>query len=146
LRFGWSPDLGYAIVQSDVAAVAEEAARVFERLGHRLEPIAGGPPVLGDEWGLLGSFEAAAKLHEVIDRERDRFGRAFLAGIDAGRRMTPEIWGIAARKRAALVDWCAEVFERVDVLLTPTLPYDPPPAKGPFPAETEGRPQPDFSV
>jgi aspartyl-tRNA(Asn)/glutamyl-tRNA(Gln) amidotransferase subunit A len=27
------------------------------------------------------------------------------------------------------------------VLVTPTVPYDPPPAKGPFPEETEGRPQ-----
>src|SRR4030095_2931467 len=61
-RFGWSPDLGYAVVQSDVAAVAEDAAQAFEKLGHRLVPIAGGPPELGREWGLLGSFELRAHL------------------------------------------------------------------------------------
>ena len=34
LRLGWSLDLGYAVVQSDVAAQSHEAARVFETLGH----------------------------------------------------------------------------------------------------------------
>jgi aspartyl-tRNA(Asn)/glutamyl-tRNA(Gln) amidotransferase subunit A len=36
LRIGFSPDLGYAAVQSDVAAVVEDAARGFEKLGHRV--------------------------------------------------------------------------------------------------------------
>ncbi len=34
---------------------------------------------------------------------------------------------------------CAEIFDRYDLLVTPTLPYDPPAARGPFPTETEGR-------
>ena len=33
------------------------------------------------------------------------------------------------------------MFEKYDLLITPTVPYDPPPAKGPFPSETEGRRQ-----
>ena len=34
----FSPDLGYAVVQSDVAAAVEDASRVFAGLGHRVEP------------------------------------------------------------------------------------------------------------
>ena len=34
-----------------------------------------------------------------------------------------------------------EVFDRFDLLVTPTVPYDPPPARGPFPTHTEGREQ-----
>ena len=45
-----------------------------------------------------------------------------------------------------LCRWVAEIFEEVDLLLTPTLPFDPPPAKGPFPRETEGRPQSGWAV
>jgi aspartyl-tRNA(Asn)/glutamyl-tRNA(Gln) amidotransferase subunit A len=56
-------------------------------------------------------------------------------------RVEAPAWGEMAKKRMALNDWCARVFEQVDFLLTPTVPYDPPPAKGPFPAETEGRRQ-----
>jgi aspartyl-tRNA(Asn)/glutamyl-tRNA(Gln) amidotransferase subunit A len=53
-----------------------------------------------------------------------------------------ERWGHIREGRAALGRWCAEIFDRYDLLLTPTVPYDPPPAKGPFPSETEGREQP----
>jgi len=55
--------------------------------------------------------------------------------------MTPEAWGRSAALRAQLNDWCAQTFDQFDLIVTPTVPYDPPPAKGPFPSETDGRPQ-----
>jgi len=141
LRIGYSPDLGYAIVQSDVAAAVEESVTVFEKLGHRLERINGGPPQLGREWGMLGAFELAARLYPLLPEHEANFGRRFLWGVKMGWHMTPEVWGTAAAQRAHLNEWCTEVFARVDVLVTPTVPYDPPPAGGPFPEETEGRKQ-----
>ena len=141
LRIGFSPDLGYAVVQSDVAAAVEDAVRVFEKLGHRIERIVGGPPQLGREWGMIGAFELAAQLHHLLPEQESKFGRGFLQGVKMGWQMTPEVWGTAATQRAQLNHWCAEVFDRVDVLVTPTVPFDPPPAGGPFPEETEGRKQ-----
>jgi Asp-tRNA(Asn)/Glu-tRNA(Gln) amidotransferase A subunit family amidase len=145
-RFGYSPDLGYAVVQSDVAAVVEEAARAFAKLGHKLVSIADGPPKLGVEWGLLGAFNLLSRLHAYLPEREGEFTRAFARSLHAGRGMTPERWGAIARRRAELNAWCAGLFERVDLLLTPTVPYDPPPAKGPFPEETEGRRQPPAGV
>jgi aspartyl-tRNA(Asn)/glutamyl-tRNA(Gln) amidotransferase subunit A len=142
LRIGFSPDLGYAAVQSDVAAIVEDAARAFEKLGHRLGSVAGGPPPLGREWGLLGAFELAAELCEHLPEREPDFGRGFLKGVKTGWQMTPEIWRAIGDQRVALNRWCVETFERFDLLLTPTVPYDPPPARGPFPEEIEGRPQP----
>jgi Asp-tRNA(Asn)/Glu-tRNA(Gln) amidotransferase A subunit family amidase len=141
-RFGYSPDLGHAVVQSDVAAVVEEAARVFAKLGHHLVSIEGGPPPLGMDWGLLGAFQLLSRLHPHLAEREGDLTRAFARSLRAGRAMTAERWGAIARRRAELNAWCAELFERVDLLLTPTVPYDPPPAKGPFPEETEGRAQP----
>jgi aspartyl-tRNA(Asn)/glutamyl-tRNA(Gln) amidotransferase subunit A len=141
MNVAWSTDLGYAVVQSDVAAAVEEGVRVFEKLGHRVEWVKGGPPQLGREWGLLSSFELASRLYPFLPEHEASFGRAFLAGVKTGWEMTPEWWGQAARLRARLNDWCAEIFERYDLLVTPTVPYDPPPAKGPPPEETEGRKQ-----
>jgi Asp-tRNA(Asn)/Glu-tRNA(Gln) amidotransferase A subunit family amidase len=146
LRIGFSPDLGYAAVQSDVAALVEDAARAFEKLGHRLEGVAGGPPPLGREWGLLGAFELAAELCEHLPERESDFGRGFLEGVKTGWQMTPEIWRAIGDQRVALNRWCAETFEAFDLLLTPTVPYDPPPARGPFPEEIEGRPQPPAGV
>ena len=142
LRIGFSPDLGYAAVQSDVAAAVEDAAHVFEKLGHGLAPAPGGPPPLGREWGMLGAFELAAALSEHLPAREAEFGRGFIAGVKTGWQMTPERWRAIGDQRVALNRWCAETFERFDLLLTPTVPYDPPPARGPFPEETEGRRQP----
>ncbi len=141
LHVGFSPDLGYAVVQSDIAAAVEDAAKVFVKLGHRLSGIAGGPPQLGREWGIIGAFELATQLHPYLPEHEKDFGRTFLAGVKTGWQMTPESWGKSAELRAKLNEWCADAFSRFDLIVTPTVPYDPPPAKGPFPSETEGRPQ-----
>jgi aspartyl-tRNA(Asn)/glutamyl-tRNA(Gln) amidotransferase subunit A len=51
-----------------------------------------------------------------------------------------------AESRARVHAWCNALFERFDLLVTPTLPYDPPPARGPMPAETEGRAQSEWAM
>jgi aspartyl-tRNA(Asn)/glutamyl-tRNA(Gln) amidotransferase subunit A len=140
-RIAYSPDLGYAVVQSDIAAAVEDNVKVFEKLGHTVERIKGGPPMLGRDWAVLGTFELASQLYELLpERERD-FGRTFVTGVKMGWEMRPEGWGKAAKLRAQLNAWCVELFENYDLLVTPTVPYDAPPAGGPFPQETEGRPQ-----
>lgn len=144
--FGFSPDLGYAAVQSDVAARVEEAAQTFAKLGHRLVPIDDGPPVMGREWGMLGAFDHLGSLDPFLPEREDDFGRTFLAGIRAGAQMTPVVFEKIRRQRAELNAWAGTVFERCDFLITPTVPYDPPPAKGPFPEETEGKRQPPAGV
>jgi aspartyl-tRNA(Asn)/glutamyl-tRNA(Gln) amidotransferase subunit A len=146
LRLGWSPDLARAVVQSDVAAVVEDAARTFERLGFSLTEVSGGPPDLSSYWGLLSSWEIAAKLGPLMEQRAADFSRSFLEGLRFATGITPAWWGEMARGRAEVVAWCARVFGECDLLLTPTVPYDPPPAKGPFPAETEGRKQPTAGV
>jgi aspartyl-tRNA(Asn)/glutamyl-tRNA(Gln) amidotransferase subunit A len=146
LRIGFSPDLGYAVVQTDVADVVAEAAHVFEHLGHTVELLKGGPPDMGRDWGLVNVFDTAARLSHLLPQHEAEFGRAFLWGVKHGWSMTPERWRAAQERREQLNRWCADVFSRFDLLLTPTTPYDPPPAGGPFPKELEGKPLPDASV
>jgi len=146
LRIGYSPDLGYATVQSDVAAAVEDGVRTLERLGHRIVPITTGPPELGQAWGLLGAFLNAARLHEHWTGREHLVGRSLLAAFKTGWQMTPERFGQLGRLRQDLVVWAASVFAAVDVLVTPTVPFDPFPAAGPYPSETEGRPQPWSNV
>ncbi len=81
-----------------------------------------------------------------MPEHEQEFGRAFLAGVRLGSDISPDRWVAIRERRQQLNRWCAEVFERYDLLLTPTLPYDPPPAKGPWPSKTEGRRQPFASV
>jgi aspartyl-tRNA(Asn)/glutamyl-tRNA(Gln) amidotransferase subunit A len=102
--------------------------------------------MIGREWGILGSFELAAHLHEIVGKRPDDFGRAFLESVKLGWSMTPEIWDRGAELRSELNAWCARTFDRFDLVVTPTVPYDAPAARGPFPAETEGRRQIGLSV
>ena len=146
LRIAFSADLGYAVVQPDIAAIAEDAARVFESLGHNLLELKGGPPEPGRDWLLLGAIDQFSKLHETIPGNEDNFGRSFLNGIKVGDKMNAERWGVYRRRRQELNAWCEQIFKDFDLLVTPTIPYDPPSAKGPLPAEVEGRPQPSANI
>ncbi|CAG0952903.1 amidase [Myxococcaceae bacterium] len=146
LRIAYSPDLGYAVVQRDVAEVVAEAALAFERLGHEVEIVSGGPPEMGRDWGMVNVFDMLARLHHLLPEREHEFGRSFIAGVKLGRQMTPERWEAAQRRREELGRWCADLFARFDLLLTPTVPYDPPPARGPFPTELDGKPLPEASV
>jgi aspartyl-tRNA(Asn)/glutamyl-tRNA(Gln) amidotransferase subunit A len=141
LRIGYSPDFGYAVVQSDVAAIVEDGVRLLERLGHTVKSIPGGPPDMNGEWGLLGAFEIGAEITEFRPARDEDLGRALMGTIRYVEAMSQPIWGSMMDKRARIVNFFADVFDQVDILVTPTMPYDAPPAKGPFPAETEGRPQ-----
>lgn len=146
LRIAFSPDLGFGVVQSDVAQIVADATRVFEGLGHRVETIEGGPPEPGRDWGLSGAFEMLSKLAPLLPEREDDFGRGFIRGVKAGASMTPEMWGRMKKRREELNRWCHETFGQYDLLLTPTVPYDPPPARGPLTLEVEGREQPPANV
>jgi len=146
LIIGFSPDLGYAVVQSDIAAAVEEGVKVFENMGHKVELIDGGPPMLGREWGLFGAFELSAKLRDILEKHESDFGRSFISGIKNTNQLDSKWWHDLTINRAKLNNWCAEIFSKVDLFVTPTVPFDPPPAKGPFPEETEGRKQAPVGV
>jgi aspartyl-tRNA(Asn)/glutamyl-tRNA(Gln) amidotransferase subunit A len=103
--------------------------------------IQGGPPRLGEAWGVFGSYEMAAAHQHLVPEHADEFSRGVLASIKGAADMTPEWFSQSAQGRYKLSAWAASVFEKFDLLVTPTVPYDPPPAKGPFPSETEGRRQ-----
>jgi aspartyl-tRNA(Asn)/glutamyl-tRNA(Gln) amidotransferase subunit A len=142
LRFAFSADLGYAAVQQDIGRVVADAARVFEQLGHVVEPIQGGPPESAYDWGMLGAFELFGELEPLLLEREEDFGRAFVKSLRTGSGMTPSQWTAARRRREEVNRWCAELFEKHDLLLTPTVPYDPPPARGPFPEDLAGKPMP----
>jgi aspartyl-tRNA(Asn)/glutamyl-tRNA(Gln) amidotransferase subunit A len=127
-------------------AVRPRGAGTFEELGHHLEEVKGGPPELGREWGMANSFEMLGKLAHLLPDHEQEFGRTFIEGTKTGAHMTSERYAALLARREELNRWCAEIFDRVDLLLTPTVPYDPPPARGPFPTEIEGRRLPWASV
>jgi aspartyl-tRNA(Asn)/glutamyl-tRNA(Gln) amidotransferase subunit A len=141
LRIAYSPDYGRIVVQSDVAEAVEDGVRLLEKLGHSVETLDDGPPPLGANWLALSGFGMAGRLARILPGREHEIARFLLGMIREGEGMTPEKFADIQTQRAHVRDWCTGVFERYDLLITPTTPYDPPPARGPFPLETEGRPQ-----
>jgi aspartyl-tRNA(Asn)/glutamyl-tRNA(Gln) amidotransferase subunit A len=139
LRIAFSPDLGYAAVEPDVAREVRSAVEAFRDLGYTVDEVGAVFDDTGSIWGRIGGAEVYAFIYEKIEEHRDEFGRAFLEGALASATVTPERFGKAQRARAKLVQQLWHFFENYDLLLTPTLPVVALDARGNWPTEIAGR-------
>lgn len=137
LRIAWSPTLGYARVQPDVRREVEQAVAVFEKLGHDVEELEGGFPDPGLQWAQVAGTETYAQITDLVEEHRSEFGRGFLQGVERAGRVTPKRYGAAQRARADLVNYLWRLFERYDLLMTPTLPTEAFDARGKWMSEVE---------
>ena len=141
LRVGWSPDLGYAVVEPEVEAIAEEAA-------HDLVKAAGLPwhPVsvmLTDPvrvWLGSGSLD----LYQELERGMwpDRAGELHAVNrynLTQADLLTPAQVARVWMRRRGLEAEVAQLHAEVDVVLTPTTAVAPFPAEGPIPEVIAGQ-------
>jgi len=138
LRVAFSRDIGYARVQSDVLEQVERAVSRFREMGHDVAEISVRLPDLGRAWAFLSGAENWAEIKELVAGKEECLGRGFWAGLEAASRLTFLEYARFQRERALLNEALADVFLRYDLLLTPTLPCDPFPARGPMPSEIDG--------
>lgn len=143
LRIAFHPDFGREI-QRDVAREVAAAADVFKQLGHDVTVLSDTPPETGRTWLRLGAVSGYAMLYDYIEQGRSEFGRAFLSGTEAAKDIKWDKIGRALRNRVDFNRWVQRVFERFDLLLTPTLPTEAFAAKGPPPSEINGKPLGDL--
>jgi aspartyl-tRNA(Asn)/glutamyl-tRNA(Gln) amidotransferase subunit A len=139
LRVGYHPTLGYARVDPAVRKVVEASVVVLGRaLGVEVEPLHQPLTDVGIGWALLNAFETYGRLAPLIDRHRDDWGRGFIEGVRHGARVGPPEVARFQADRLRLVHELADLFDRVDVLLTPTVPTVAFAAKGPMPDVIDG--------
>jgi aspartyl-tRNA(Asn)/glutamyl-tRNA(Gln) amidotransferase subunit A len=142
LRIAFSPDLGYARVQKEVAACVEKAVRAFEEMGHAVELWAGSLPDMGEVWTPLICTDIFAQLGDVLERHRDQFGRTLAATVEQIRKLTVVELTAIQKRRASLNRILETLFGTFDLLLTPTMPTEAFAAGGPPPEEIDGHPIP----
>jgi len=141
LRLAYSPTLGYARVEPEVRLAVEDAIAVLERtldrpvdlLSRRLTDAAAA-------WSGLCAFEQHGQLEPWIEAHHDEWGRGFLRSLQFGQRLTAANIGGCKRERLQLMEEVAAIFERYDLLLTPTMPTTAFAANGPMPAVIDGEP------
>jgi Asp-tRNA(Asn)/Glu-tRNA(Gln) amidotransferase A subunit family amidase len=140
LRLGFSPTLGYARVQSDVLAVVEEAVRTFGDLNHKVEIWNGALPDVGKAWSAMFACDAYATAEADLNKHREEMGKALVASLEAVKSMSLADIIAAQRVRTAVNVLLKELFDRYDLLLTPTMPTEAFGAAGPPPSVIDGHP------
>ena len=142
LRIAFSPTLGYARVQKDVMSLVENAVTCFEDMGHTIELWQGSLPDTGETWSQLFNFDLYAQLSHDLEKNREKMGKTLVNSLDQIKSFSIDDSIRAQKVRTELNQIMEDLFERFDLLITPTMPTEAFAAKGPPPPEIDGHPIP----
>lgn len=140
LRIAWSPDLGYAAVDPEVAEITARAAAGLSELGAHVEEAS---PGLDDPLNILdGLWEPsqAAGHQDDFDEVRDMLDPGRAAIIERGLTMRATDVIRALQRRDDYHDAMQRFMSGYDLLVTPQLPVTAFPVELDYPPEIAGRP------
>ena len=126
-RVAYSPDLGLAPVDSEVAAICERAMSHFRDIGADVEMAA---PDLGDaEWVFqtLRGVQFACDKSDLLREHRSLLKDEIIWNIEHGLSLSVEELVRAEVERGGIINRTANFFEEYDVLVCPTVvspPFD----------------------
>ncbi|MGH9301778.1 MAG: amidase [Acidimicrobiales bacterium] len=141
LRVAWSPDLGFAVVDPDVTQVAEEAAMALVKAaGVKLieRPIALTDPVR--VWLASGAMDLWFDLEkDTWPGGRDDLDVFARFGLDSTKDIVVPQMAEIMKNRYRLEAEVAEVFDDVDIVLSPATAITACQAGGPLPTTIAGQ-------
>jgi aspartyl-tRNA(Asn)/glutamyl-tRNA(Gln) amidotransferase subunit A len=140
LRVAYADDLGFVeALDPEVAAICAKAARAFRELGCRLETVKPGWPPIGEAWLQLFIGGIATRLQPYLDR-RSEIDAGLYQMMERALRQPPTTYVQAWFDRLAWQRHPLALFEKYDLLLTPTTPCPAFPVGLDHPAEIAGKP------
>jgi aspartyl-tRNA(Asn)/glutamyl-tRNA(Gln) amidotransferase subunit A len=123
LRIAFSPTLGYARPDPDVAAIVASAARAFEALGCAVEQVDNvfeRDPA--DLWTAEFYAGVGTRLRPFVETQRDLLDPAVAEVLDAALSQDMRDYYEKVFERYAFRDKVRSFFETHDLLLSPVLP------------------------
>jgi aspartyl-tRNA(Asn)/glutamyl-tRNA(Gln) amidotransferase subunit A len=139
LRVAWSPDWGYAAVDSQVRRLTAAAAQRFAELGRQVEEAHPGFDDPAETYQILSTANRAARVADRWPAARDLVDPTLAIQIEAGMRYSAVDFVRASNVRRTLNEVFVRFFQRYDLLLTPTFAAPPPPIGVEAHAEIAGR-------
>ena len=121
LRVAFSPDLDTLRVDADVAAVVREAARTFETLGCAVEEVKAGFADSHEMIRMMWNAHEAGNYARYLEEWRDRMDPGLVASIENGLTYSLVDYIEMRGRKIAYWDTVRPLFERYDLLLTPSL-------------------------
>jgi amidase len=138
LRVTYVTDIAGIGVDPEIDAICRQAARGLEQAGAAVEEIKfdaadGRDPyqTWRGAWMVGRQFSRLSRLEE--------FGTNLKGNVEAGLKVTALDIAAAEAKREQVFQRFRDLFERYDLLLTPTAPVKPFPVEMNFPSEIAGR-------
>lgn len=137
----WSADLGFGTCAGDVAEIARDAAEVLSKEGVlSFEDV---PVRLKDPsraWGILGAAEAWIRQEPFWETRREELSPFVRFSMEqALEHLDLKELAKAHQRRWVNNQTLAEIFERVDLIVTPTTATTAFAAEGPMPTEIDGK-------
>jgi aspartyl-tRNA(Asn)/glutamyl-tRNA(Gln) amidotransferase subunit A len=120
LKIAYSPDLGGLRVDPDVASVVAAAARAFESLGASVEEVKPGFADSHDMIRLLWGAHYIGNYGQFLDEWRSRMDPGLVACMDEAKRWSAQDYVAMRGRKIGYWDSVRPLFERHDLLLTPT--------------------------
>ena len=122
VRVAWSPDLGSATVDPEVARLTAAAARRFGELGYHVEEAS---PDVSDPWEMLNLLWCVGEAGVHGDRfseVRDRLDPGLAAIVEAAHQYRALDVAAALRARLDYYHGMRQFMARYELLLTPAMP------------------------
>jgi len=127
-RIAYSPNLGYARVDPEIAAAVAAAARQFEALGAIVDEVDAIFESPREALFTLWAAGVAALLRSFPDERKGSVDPGLVATAAAGEKISAVDWVGADLVRNALGRRMGAFHQRYDLLLTPTMPIPALPA------------------
>jgi len=124
-RVAWSPDLGFATVDAEVAAVFRQAIDAMRRLDLALGAAAPDPTGAQHAFETLRAGQVQASYGELCERHRDLLSPTFLWNVDRGRGLGATEYLAAEAERSRLYERFVRFFRDHDILATVSAAVPP---------------------
>ena len=145
LRVAWSADLGFAdVVDPEVRDLCAKGASAFREVGCRVEAVDPGWPSPLDCWSQLFGGGIATRLAPYLDRKSE-IDPGLYRIIETTLKNPPTKYVQAWFDRLAWWEHPRRLFEKYDLLLTPTIACPPFAIGLDNPTEIAGKPVPPYA-
>ncbi len=124
-RIAFSPNLGYARVDPEVAAICQRAAERFAEAGAIVEPVQLDWRDPYDAWSVFFFGTAAASLEKKLPTHGELLDPGLRRVVEAGLKLRGVDFANALAARHDFWEQVRRIYERFDLLLCPTLPVPP---------------------
>jgi aspartyl-tRNA(Asn)/glutamyl-tRNA(Gln) amidotransferase subunit A len=121
LRVAWSPKLDGLRVDPEVAEVVKRAVGAFKELGVKVEEVTPGFADTHDMIRIMWCAHYAGAWSPYLPKWRDKMDQAFVACIEDGMKVSVVDYIDARGKKLIHWDSVRPLFEKYDLLLTPSV-------------------------